>query len=86
MVYGTSASAPLFAAMLSLVNAERRASGKGPATDVVKKLYEAPSTLFTDVVVGSNYCTSGKPNTAACCPEGYDAGVGWDAVTGRGSH
>lgn len=85
VAYGTSASAPLFAAMLSLVNSERRASGRRPATNVVKRLYEAPSTLFTDVVVGNNYCAMGQPNTAVCCPAGYDAGVGWDAVTGRGS-
>lgn len=79
---GTSASAPVFAGMLSLVNSRRLALGRGSLGNVTRHLYEAPAHLFTDVTDGNNTCTA---NPSVCCAQGFPATAGWDPATGRGS-
>lgn len=72
---GTSASAPTFAAMIALVNAERAKVGKGSVGFVNPVLYSNPG-VFQDVVEGSN---------PGCGTEGFKAVEGWDPVTGLGA-
>jgi kumamolisin len=63
---GTSAVAPLWSALLTLIN-----QSTGTHVGFVNPLlYKAP-TAFTDITSGNN--------------NGYDAGPGWDPVTGLGS-
>jgi len=77
---GTSASTPVFAAMLTLVNEARLQSNKPALGFVNPALYKAPASVWNDITVGNNNCAIGN-----CCPEGFSAATGWDAVTGLGS-
>jgi tripeptidyl-peptidase-1 len=84
-VGGTSASAPIVASIISLLNeASVKKSGK-PLGFLNPFLYAAaaadPST-FHDITVGDNKCTE-QGCFAAC--QGYYAYKGWDPVTGLGS-
>mmetsp|Transcript_49230 Transcript_49230/g.141501 ORF Transcript_49230/g.141501 Transcript_49230/m.141501 type:complete len:660 (+) Transcript_49230:115-2094(+) len=80
-VDGTSASSPAFAGMISLINAELIAQGKPTVGLLNPVLYkESSKSIFTDVTKGDNRCAS---LNAPCCG-GYDAGPGWDPVTGLG--
>jgi kumamolisin len=82
---GTSASAPLWAALIGLVNAELQKQ-KGPnarAGYLTPVLYQAGqngkpigSAVCTDITVGDN---------ASAAIGGFHAGPGYDAVTGWGS-
>ncbi|KAK5163923.1 uncharacterized protein LTR77_010318 [Saxophila tyrrhenica] len=73
--FGTSLSAPIFASVITLINEERTAIGKGPVGFVNPTLYEHPYVL-NDIVNGSN------PN---CGSSGFQAAPGWDPVTGLGT-
>ncbi|KAK8136137.1 protease S8 tripeptidyl peptidase I [Apiospora sp. TS-2023a] len=72
---GTSVSAPFWAALVTLVNQERQAVGKGPVGFINPVLYAHPE-VFNDIVNGSN------PN---CGSSGFSAVPGWDPVTGLGT-
>merc|ERR1740121_3576686 len=79
---GTSAAAPALGGMLSLINSELLAEGLPTLGFLNTLLYSNLTTesIFKDVTQGDNRCgASGYP----CCG-GYDAGEGWDAVTGLG--
>jgi kumamolisin len=71
---GTSASAPLWAALIALVNEGREA----PVGYLNPALYAIPagSTALNDITTGNN----DLDNTP-----GYAAGPGWDACTGLGT-
>ena len=85
-VYGTSASAPVVAAMISLVNAARFTAGKSSVGWVNPILYGNFSSFTNDITSGNNNCaSSSKAISATCCPQGYSAGPGWDPVSGLGS-
>ena len=74
-VFGTSASAPVVGAMISMVNNERMAMGKGPVGFVNPVLYKHPE-VFGDVLEG---CSAG------CGEEkGFRTVEGWDAAMGLG--
>merc|ERR1719313_321955 len=78
-VDGTSASAPVIAAMMTLFNDVRLRAGQPPlgmVAPLLYKLFERSQQTFSDVVVGNNGATHEKP-----CPSGYIAAVGWDAAT-----
>lgn len=84
---GTSASAPVFAALLSLINGELLAKGKPSLGFVNPLLYKLRNAngVFNDITEGNNHCAAsfGTPN---CCPDaGFKAQRGWDPVTGLGS-
>ena len=84
---GTSASAPVFAAMLSLINGELLAQGKPSLGFVNPLLYKLRNTsgVFNDITAGNNHCAAafGTPN---CCKQyGFKATKGFDPVTGLGS-
>ena len=72
---GTSASSPLIASMITLINGERIASGKGPIGFLNPTLYQNPSA-FNDITSGSN---------PGCGTNGFNTAQGWDPVTGLGS-
>jgi len=83
---GTSASAPVFAAMVSLVNSARLAKGKSSVGFLNPALYAMNSTgVFTDVTSGQNNCAAGENGKQVCCEEGFHAARGWDPLTGWGS-
>ena len=83
-ISGTSASAPVVAGMISLVNAARLAVGKPSLGWINPTLYENNQYLTNDVTYGVNNCTAGTP-PAICCKEGFHNTIGWDPVTGFGS-
>lgn len=75
LIGGTSASAPVFASILSRVNEERIAAGKSTVGFVNPTLY-ANSYVLNDITVGSN---------PGCNTDGFSAVTGWDPVTGLGT-
>ena len=68
---GTSAVAPMMAALIALIN---ESTGK-KAGFIHPKLYANPS-VCRDIINGNNITTSNK--------KGYSASAGWDACTGNG--
>ncbi|KAK3367586.1 peptidase S8/S53 domain-containing protein [Podospora didyma] len=75
-VSGTSASNPVFASIITLINSERMNAGKGPVGFINPVLYGSPDVL-NDVVTGANEGCGADP--------AFRAARGWDAVTGLGS-
>ncbi|KAH8883036.1 alkaline serine protease [Thozetella sp. PMI_491] len=75
LVGGTSLAAPVWAAIITRLNEERIAIGKGPVGFINPTLYANPQVLV-DITEGSN------PN---CNSDGFPATAGWDPVTGLGS-
>ncbi|KAI1087614.1 subtilisin-like protein [Rostrohypoxylon terebratum] len=71
---GTSASAPLWGAVITLINEERLTVGKAPVGFVHQVLYSHPE-VFKDVTKGDN---------RACKTTGFPAIEGWDPVSGMG--
>ena len=73
-VYGTSAGAPQWAALVAIADQGLALAGKGsldgPA-QTLPQLYQLPSSDFHDITTGSNGA--------------YSAGPGYDLVTGLGS-
>lgn len=82
-VGGTSASAPFFASLVSLLNEYRLQNGKSPLGFLNPLLYEMAQVGqgFTDVTVGNNR----KDRSGIPVREGYSCTEGWDAVTGWGT-
>jgi tripeptidyl-peptidase-1 len=80
---GTSASTPIIAAIMALLNDYRFQQGKPSLGFLNPLLYqmaaEAPQT-FKTIPVGNNQGTIGVE-----CTYGYGAGWGWDPVTGLGT-
>ncbi|KAI0028774.1 family S53 protease [Vararia minispora EC-137] len=75
LVGGTSASTPIFASIIAMINSELMAAGKPPLGFLNNWIYQNPSA-FTDITYGSN---------PGCNQNGFPAGTGWDPVTGFGS-
>ncbi|KAL5409394.1 hypothetical protein PMIN03_005953 [Paraphaeosphaeria minitans] len=75
LIGGTSASAPLFASILTRINEERLEKGKRTVGFVNPVLYANPKA-FNDVTTGSN---------PGCGTIGFPAKKGWDPVSGLGS-
>jgi hypothetical protein len=93
-LFGTSASSPVLAAMISLVNAARQVNNMTSVGFLNPTLYAygAPTNTsvspFNDVTSGDNKCLAyngANPSYAICCPSGFEATYGWDPVTGWGS-
>ena len=82
-VSGTSASCPVFAGMVSLINGVRIASGKSSVGWINPALYYYKALYVNDIVSGRNNCDAG--NLAKCCTQGFYATQGWDPATGLGS-
>ncbi|KAF3163032.1 hypothetical protein TWF751_010474 [Orbilia oligospora] len=75
-VGGTSASAPIWAAMLTRVNEERLKRNMPTIGFVHPALYQN-AALFNDIIVGNN--------PGGCSRTGFPTAAGWDPVTGLGS-
>jgi tripeptidyl-peptidase-1 len=85
---GTSASSPVFAGMVTLINDYRISNGKSPLGFLNPALYKlgASSTnVFNDITSGENNCCAGEPGQQVCCQYGFNATTGWDPLTGFGS-
>jgi kumamolisin len=67
---GTSLSAPIMAGLTALMNANRIRKGKGGLGLLNNHLYTLKAATIRDITVGDNI--------------GFDAGPGYDLVTGRG--
>ncbi|KAI0449647.1 peptidase S8/S53 domain-containing protein [Xylaria acuta] len=72
---GTSAAAPTFGAMITLINGERIKAGKGPVGFLNPVLYAHPE-VFEDIVEG---------HQSGCGTEGFHAVKGWDPASGLGA-
>ena len=83
-IYGTSASAPVVAGMISLVNAARLRAGRSSLGWIHPILYASYKNFTKDVTSGSNHCAAGYKAPYACCRQGFSAAPGWDPVTGLG--
>jgi tripeptidyl-peptidase-1 len=75
LVGGTSASAPTFASMITLINEQRLNANKTTIGFVNPIMYAHPE-VFHDITSGSN------PN---CGTNGFSATKGWDPVSGLGT-
>jgi tripeptidyl-peptidase-1 len=85
-VSGTSASSPVFAALVTLVNDARLAAGKTPIGFLNPVLYsEKLAAVFNDITSGDNKCCAGGEGSPVCCEYGFYCSKGWDPVTGLGS-
>ena len=77
LLYGTSASCPLFAAMISIINANRLATGLSTIGFLNPTLY-SNSDKFNDITSGNNKCCSGKCCGSSSSRKGFTATTGWD--------
>jgi tripeptidyl-peptidase-1 len=86
-VYGTSAAAPVFAGMVTLLNTARKAAGMSNVGFINPTLYQAGAnkslSVFHDVASGHNKCCSSGLQ-GVCCSSGFSAIQGWDPVSGWG--
>ena len=74
-VSGTSASSPTFGSIITLINQERAAVGKGFVGFINPTIYQNPDA-FHDITSGNN---------PGCGTDGFTAVPGWDPVTGLGT-
>eukprot|EP00040_Diaphanoeca_grandis_P002109 m.20570 g.20570 ORF g.20570 m.20570 type:complete len:593 (+) comp12989_c0_seq1:25-1803(+) len=79
-VGGTSASTPLFAGLVSLLNDARMAKGMKPLGYLNPWIY-ANADAFTDIVMGTNAIDRGGEKVKY----GWECTAGWDAATGLGT-
>ena len=79
-VGGTSASAPTFAGLVSLLN-EARLQAKMPAMGFLNPFVYANADAFFDVVKGTDAFEKG----GSSIKYGFDCTEGWDPVTGVGT-
>jgi subtilase family serine protease len=90
-VDGTSASSPVFAGMLSLVNSQRVEAGKSTLGWVNPLLYKYYASFTNDITEGDKNACSGLEYSSVsgyyhtCCQEGFYPTTGWDPITGLGS-
>ena len=94
IIGGTSASAPMFAGMVALLNQYTASSGQGNINPALYQLAKSTPSAFHDVTSGDNNVAceqgtyAGQP-TPMLCPStdviGYSAGAGFDLATGLGS-
>ncbi|KAL5119287.1 hypothetical protein ACEQ8H_002774 [Pleosporales sp. CAS-2024a] len=76
LICGTSASAPLAASVIALVNDALMSSGRPPLGFLNPWLYKKGYQGFTDVLSGGN---------GGCNTTGFAVTQGWDPVTGFGT-
>jgi subtilase family serine protease len=87
---GTSFAAPIFAGMVALINQKASyTAGQGLINPTLYKLASNATTYasaFHDVTSGNNFCTAGSTVCASNGTTlGFQAGTGYDEVTGLGS-
>ena len=77
-VDGTSASAPVTAGIIALINEQRLANKQPPVGFINPALYAMAASNFNDVVVGNNTGTEIHGHDEYCFTYGYGASAGWD--------
>lgn len=82
-VSGTSASCPVMAGMVSIINSARMKLGKTSVGWLNPTLYYMQASFVKDITSGKNNCDAG--DSATCCTQGFHATPGWDPTTGLGS-
>eukprot|EP01096_Ripella_sp_DP13-Kostka_P006556 TRINITY_DN235_c0_g1_i1.p1 TRINITY_DN235_c0_g1~~TRINITY_DN235_c0_g1_i1.p1 ORF type:complete len:811 (-),score=412.50 TRINITY_DN235_c0_g1_i1:70-2334(-) len=88
---GTSASGPVAAGLVALLNDVRLRHNKPPLGFINPLFYQLSAThpeAFNDVTVGSNNDGDIQPPGSpypTFCPYGFSCNPGWDPVTGLGS-
>ena len=88
MVGGTSSAAPIVAAVVALLNAERLRLRMPPLGMINPWLYKVAARhpdAFNDVRAGNNSGGNRLLPKYVECEHGFEARPGWDAVTGFGS-
>jgi len=75
LIYGTSASCPTVAGLITLINEKRIAANKSSVGFINPTLY-ANTGMFNDIKKGGNQ---------GCGTAGFTAVEGWDPVTGLGT-
>lgn len=84
MTGGTSAAAPEWAGVISLLNDIRLNNGLPSLGFINPRLYAAMrasnGTMLYDITQGNSRCALN-----GCCDDGFPAVSGWDAMTGYGS-
>ncbi|KAG5930802.1 hypothetical protein E4U53_002114 [Claviceps sorghi] len=82
LLQGTSASTPVLAAMIALINDARIRKKKAPIVHLSKRLYSKKvRKVLQDITTGQSLSCS-FPNGQR--PGGWPAAQGWDAMTGLG--
>jgi tripeptidyl-peptidase-1 len=78
-VSGTSASTPVFAGMVALVNSDRLANGQPLVGWLNPALYAEYTnvTFIHDITSGENSCGTYRGASTICCDEGFSATEGW---------
>ncbi|OQR84787.1 tripeptidyl-peptidase [Achlya hypogyna] len=85
-ISGTSASAPVVAAMATLWNDARLRAGKRPVGFLNPLLYQFQTLgAFFDVTVGDNRAGKRQDGEVPKCADGFAAAAGWDAASGLGA-
>ncbi|HEV2419800.1 MAG TPA: S53 family peptidase [Terriglobia bacterium] len=86
VVGGTSAGAPTFAGILALVNQQTN-SAQGNINYVLYSMAASDPAAFHDITQGNNTvpCTAGTTGCPSSGSFGFNAGPGYDLVTGLGS-
>jgi len=79
---GTSCPTPVFAGIAALLNQYLGTRGVGNINPKLYSLAQTNSTVFHDITTGNNIVTA---QARRATPVGYNAGVGYDDVTGLGS-
>lgn len=84
---GTSAAAPTFAGMVVLLNQYLGTNGLGNINPNLYALAQGMPSVFHDITTGSNIvpCQIGSSTDCTNGAMGYNAGPGYDQVTGLGS-
>lgn len=89
VVGGTSAAAPTFAGVLSLISQHLGLTGLGNINPTLYALASSHASAFHDITTGNNIvpCTQGTTDCPATAPfqYGFTATTGYDQVTGLGS-
>ncbi|KAJ7152464.1 subtilisin-like protein [Mycena filopes] len=80
LVSGTSASSPIFASIIALIDDRLVAAGKPVLGFLNPFIYSRASKAFTDITIGHNSGFVCPASTVA-----FDAVTGWDALTGFGT-
>ena len=82
VVSGTSASSPVMAGMVALVNSARVEQGNSTLGWLNPLLYSEYASFVNDITKGDNKCLAAG---YGCCSQGFYAAEGWDPATGLGS-
>lgn len=84
-VDGTSASCPVTAGIVALINDNRLNNGQSPVGFINPALYAMSASNFNDITIGNNTGTEMHGRDDYCFTYGYGATTGWDPCTGMGT-